>query len=272
MVSKTPSLILWPVVVACAVGLAASTVAAVAQAPSETREKAGSTAAMPAPDQEVLRQRQAEQKRPRQEVQIDPAILDNYVGSYQLSGYVVFSVTRQGDHLFVQVTGQDAAQVYPESPEKFFYKAVTAQISFVTDPQGKATGLILHQNGLEQSAPRIEQAEVQTLRDIYAKRLKGEAPLPGSEAALRHQLEMFEKGQPDYDAMTEPLATATKPQVPKIEREFALMGPLQSLSFLGVGLSGYDIFEAKFEKGISINRILLTPDGKISGLLFQWGP
>jgi hypothetical protein len=259
----------WPVVIACIVPLAASTVTAVAQAPSEAQENGGSTA--PAPT-DAVKQHQAEQKKPRQEVQIDPAILDNYVGYYRLGGYMVLSVTRQGDGLFVQLTGQDAAQVYPESPRNFFYKTVAAQISFVADSQGQATRLILHQNGLEQSAPRIDQAEVQELREKFAKRLKGEAPLPGSEAALRHQIETFAQGQPDLNAMTESLATVTRPQIPKIEREFALLGQLQSLSFRGVGFSGWDIYEAKFANGISICRILLTPDAKISGLRFQWGP
>jgi hypothetical protein len=269
MIPKKPNWKGWPVVVACIVPLAASTVAAVAQVPSEAQESGGS--ASPAPT-DAIKQRLAEQKAPWHEVQIDPAILDNYVGYYQLGGYMVFSVALQGDHLFVQLTGQDTAQVYPESTQKFFYKTVAAQISFVTDPQGRASGLILHQNGLEQSAPRIDQAEVQELRDKFAKRLKGEAPLPGSEAALRHQIEALAQGQPDFDAMTEALATVSRPQVPKIEREFALLGQLQSLSFRGVGFSGWDIYEAKFANGISICRILLTPDAKISGLRFEWGP
>jgi hypothetical protein len=217
-------------------------------------------------------QRLEDQKRPRQEVPIVPAILDNYVGYYQLGGYRVAAVTRQDDRLFVRLTGEDKVPVYPESAQKFFYKTMPAQISFVTDPQGRATALILHRDGSERTAPRIDQAQAQKQEDNFAKRLKGEAPLPGSEAALRHQIDAFAQGNPDLGAMTERLATATRPQVPKIAREFALVGPLQSLSFRGVGFSGFDIYEAKFANGIMISRILLTPDGKVSGLLFQWGP
>lgn len=262
----------WAAVTACILPLAAIAVAAVAQVPSQTQKDRGSVTPAPTPDQETLRQRQDDQKKPRQEVQIDPAILDNYVGLYQFGAYRVFTVTRQDDHLMVQLTGQEALQVYPESAQKFFYKTVAAQISFVTDPQGRATGLVLHQDGLERPAPRIDQAAAQKLEETFAKRLKGEAPMPGSEAALRHQIETFERGQPDYDAMTEALATLTRPQVPKIERQFALLGSLQSISFRGVGFSGWDIYEAKFANGISICRILLTPDAKITGLRFEWGP
>lgn len=45
--------------------------------------------------------------------------------------------------------------LFPESERDFFLKVVDAQITFVTDNQGHATELILHQNG-DQSAKRIE--------------------------------------------------------------------------------------------------------------------
>jgi hypothetical protein len=261
----------WSVIVACIVplaALAAVTAGAVAGVPSQSPETKISTAL----DPEMLSQRRAEQRLPRQEVQIDSAILDNYVGYYQLGAYQVITVMRQDDQLFVQFIGQESLQVYPESARKFFYKAAAEQISFITDPQGRSTGLILHRDGLEKPALRIDQAQAQSLADGYAKRLKGNAPLPGSEAALRHQIEAFEQGQPDYDAMTEGLAILTRPQVPRIGRQFALLGPLQAISFRGVGFSGWDIYEAQFTNGILINRILLTPDGKITGLRFEWGP
>ena len=38
----------------------------------------------------------------------------------------------------------------------FFTKVVDAQLTFETDGQGKATALVLHQNGLNPRAPRIE--------------------------------------------------------------------------------------------------------------------
>ena len=261
----------WSLLVACILplaALAAVTEGAVAGVPLQSRDNEISTALDPG----TFEQRVAEQRLPRQEAQIDPAILDNYVGYYQLGAYQAMTVTRQDDRLLVQFIGQESVQVYPESAQKFFYKTAAAQISFVTDPQGGSTGLILHRDGLEKPAHRIDQAQAQRLADSYTKRLKGNAPLPGSEAALRHQIEAFEQGQPDYDAMTEGLATLTRPQVPKIGRQFALLGPLQAISFRGVGFSGWDIYEAKFKNGILINRILLTPGGKITGLRFEWGP
>jgi hypothetical protein len=261
----------WAAVVACIVPLAAVAAGAFAQAsaPAQTSQTAPVGEQI---DPETIRERQAEQRRPRHEVRVDPQTFDNYVGYYRLEAYRVFKVTRQDDHLFIQLTGEEMVQLFPESPTKFFYKTVPAQISFDTDVQGRATGLVLHQNGFDSPAPRIEQAEAQLIEETFAKRLQGAAPMPGSEAALRQQIVAFSQGHPDLDAMTPQLAAVTRPQVPKIEREFALIGALQSLSFRGVGFSGWDIYEAKYANGINICRILLAPDGKISGLRFEWGP
>lgn len=89
------------------------------------------------------------------EVAIDPKILDNYVGSYQLAPNFILTVTREGDHLFTQATGQGKVEVFPESDHDFFLKVVDAQITFETDSQGKATGLVLHQGG-DHKATRVQ--------------------------------------------------------------------------------------------------------------------
>jgi hypothetical protein len=247
---------------ACFLTPVAITTAALAQAPSGL-------------DPQTIRQRVQDQKKPRQEVPIDPAILDNYVGDYEFKSYRVFKITKQADqqgaHLFIQLSGEEAVQLYPESTTKFFYKTIPDQISFVTDPAGRATELILHGGGLEQPAPRIDQAQAQQLEDAFDNRLKDETPLPGSEAALRRQIDAFVKGQPDFDSMTDELAALKRPVVSILERQFALAGQLQSISFLGVGAHGWDVYEAKFTKGIFICRIRMA-DAKVGDLLFEWGP
>jgi bla regulator protein blaR1 len=164
--------------------------------------------------------------------------------------------------------------VYPESPQKFFYKGlkVPAQVSFITDPQGRATGLTVHQHGMEFYAKRIEETEAKTLQEGFAKRLKEPTPMSGSEAALRRQIEGFQQGQPPYHEMTEALASAMRSAQARIQGRLTFMGPLQAISFRGVGFTGRDVYEAKFENGMAICRIYMAEDGKVSGLLFQWGP
>lgn len=96
-----------------------------------------------------------EQPQPRQAVDIDPTILDVYVGDYVLAPGVVMTVTTEDGRLFAQLTGQPAFEVFPESEIDFFYRAVDAQLRFeVVD--GKARNLTLFQNGQQMPAMRLE--------------------------------------------------------------------------------------------------------------------
>ena len=65
-------------------------------------------------------------------------------------------ITRAGDHLFEQASNQPKFEIFPESDKDYFLKVVDAQITFVTDAQGRATELILHQGGADQHARRVE--------------------------------------------------------------------------------------------------------------------
>jgi serine-type D-Ala-D-Ala carboxypeptidase/endopeptidase len=86
---------------------------------------------------------------------VDPAVYKNYAGRYQLAPGMIFTVTVEGNQLFIQLTGQQRLEVFPESEREFFYKVVDAQITFESDGQGPAPALILHQGGQNPRAPRI---------------------------------------------------------------------------------------------------------------------
>jgi CubicO group peptidase (beta-lactamase class C family) len=90
------------------------------------------------------------------EIAVDPKLFDGYVGRYQLTPDFVIAVTREGDHLFVQATGQPKFEVFAETDHDYFLKVVDAQITFVTDGASRATELILHQGGRDQHAKRVE--------------------------------------------------------------------------------------------------------------------
>jgi D-alanyl-D-alanine-carboxypeptidase/D-alanyl-D-alanine-endopeptidase len=83
------------------------------------------------------------------ETKVDPAILHRYVGRYQLAAGVTFTVTREGNQLFTQQTGQPKIEVFAESERTFFPKAFDAQITFETNGAGPASALVLRQNGRE---------------------------------------------------------------------------------------------------------------------------
>ena len=84
----------------------------------------------------------------RKEIAVDPALLETYVGVYQLSPTFSLTITREGASLFGQATGQPKIEMFAESPTEFFLKDVDAQITFEKDPAGKVTRLILHQGGM----------------------------------------------------------------------------------------------------------------------------
>ncbi|MGO9257630.1 MAG: serine hydrolase [Bryobacteraceae bacterium] len=206
---------------------------------------------------------------------LDPKTLDTYTGAYQGSGGV-FTVTREEDQLFVQLTGQPKFPLFPESEREFFLRVVDAQVTFKVDAQGKATELINHQNGTDHPAKRIDDAEAKRMADeaaakaeLAARRFKEQKAAAGSEAALRRLIEELRQGQPDYSQMSPAFADVTRQQLPDLKSGANQLGAVQSVTFKGVGPGGFDIYEVKFQNGMMECRIGLTPDGKIEGMGFR---
>ncbi|MFN7997067.1 MAG: serine hydrolase [Bryobacteraceae bacterium] len=90
------------------------------------------------------------------EAQVAPEVLDRYVGEYPFTPAFKIAVTREGQRLFVQATGQPRLEVFAASQNEFFLKVVNARITFLEESAGKVTGLILHQNGVDQKAPKVK--------------------------------------------------------------------------------------------------------------------
>jgi D-alanyl-D-alanine-carboxypeptidase/D-alanyl-D-alanine-endopeptidase len=90
------------------------------------------------------------------EITVDPKLLEGYVGRYQLAPNFIVTISGEGNRLFAQLTNQPKFEIFAESDREYFYKIVDAQISFETDSQGRATGLVLHQNGAHVPGKRID--------------------------------------------------------------------------------------------------------------------
>jgi D-alanyl-D-alanine-carboxypeptidase/D-alanyl-D-alanine-endopeptidase len=89
------------------------------------------------------------------EIQVEPAILERYVGEYELTPNFKIVVTREEGRLFVQATAQPRLEVFARAETEFFLKVVDARITFVKDDSGKVTGLVLHQGGMDQKARKV---------------------------------------------------------------------------------------------------------------------
>jgi beta-lactamase regulating signal transducer with metallopeptidase domain len=111
----------------------------------------------------AVMQRLEAERAPHVEIAINPQILDGYIGTYQLSPRLVFTITRDENKLFARLTGQQTYELHPYSDHDFFYTVVAAQLTFVVEADGKASAVILHQNGRDQTAERVDPGLAQTL-------------------------------------------------------------------------------------------------------------
>ena len=101
---------------------------------------------------------------------VDSSIYDDYVGRYDYT-QAILTVTREGDKLFAQLSGQPKFELFPKSETEFFLKVVDAQIIFVKNEDGEVTHVIHHQGGRKIEAPRLKDeppAEVEpAVYDAY---------------------------------------------------------------------------------------------------------
>jgi hypothetical protein len=205
----------------------------------------------------------------RKEITLDPKVLSRYVGAYQMPGGAGpgprMVITLDGNQLSSQLGGQPRFPIFPESETTFFLKVVDAQLEF-PKRDGPATQVTLHQNGRDITAKRLDDAVLKQAVEAAAanaKRFKDQTAAPGSEAALRKMIEDVRAGKPDYGTMSAGLAEATRQQLSQLQSGVTKLGAIQSVTFLGVGSSGADIYTVKFANGSAEYEILLAADGKI---------
>lgn len=89
-------------------------------------------------------------------VQINPAVLDNYIGKYKLNDNIIVTVSKENNKLFAQPTNQAKVEMLPLSETDFVIKEINAKIFFVKDQSGKATKFRLDMNGRNSELPRVE--------------------------------------------------------------------------------------------------------------------
>jgi hypothetical protein len=94
---------------------------------------------------------------PPTEVKVDPKLYDDYAGRYDYGpGRGTLTVTREGDRLFAQLTGQPKFEIHPKGKDAFFWKAVRAEVTFARDGTGKVTKAVHSQGPTTFDAPRME--------------------------------------------------------------------------------------------------------------------
>jgi bla regulator protein BlaR1 len=211
----------------------------------------------------------APQASERTEIKLPEATLDRYVGNYQLNAQVFIEISRQADMLKARVTGQPAFEIYPQSEHKFFWKVVDAQIDFANDGTGAAT---LHQWGKDFPLTRVDAGTAAQAQAALDARVASQVATPGSEAALRKAIDAMTNSTANDDLMEPVLADVLKGKQDQISAMMKQLGPVQSITFKGVGDMGWDVYDVQHANGKLTYRISLSPSGKIAGLLSMASP
>ncbi|QDT70581.1 Beta-lactamase [Planctomycetes bacterium MalM25] len=108
---------------------------------------------------QIIRLLAGQKEKPREfekTLEIDPELMRGYAGVYRFAPGVDLTVTTQGGRLMAQLTGQPAVRVYPRSETEWFYKVVEATLTFQADGKGRGTAVELFQNGIRQTAKRVD--------------------------------------------------------------------------------------------------------------------
>jgi hypothetical protein len=120
---------------------------------------------------------------PKVTVKLDPKSLDALVGRYDYTG-AVMTVTREGDRLFAQLTGQPRHEIFPKSETEFFWKVVEAEVKFVKNDQGAIIKAVHLQGGQTLHAPRLADEAVVQLDAATLDSYVGQYDYGGGKAIL----------------------------------------------------------------------------------------
>ena len=183
-----------------------------------------------------------------QGIEVDAKLLDSYVGWYQLAPNRVLTVTRDGDRMYAQETGRSKLVVTAHGADAFSSNHDDLVI-FLRDGQAKVTQVLLQEpmSGAR-VAPRVDVAKARMIEEEFARRIaeapdrfREQAPMPGSKEAILRGIEDMQRGAPNYDRMSAPLAAKIRREASHLQPMFKALGAVESIFFRGVGPGGYDI-------------------------------
>jgi len=90
------------------------------------------------------------------EFEVPEALLESYIGVYELMPTFKITITKEGKQLKAQATGQPMLDILAKSNDTFYLKEVAAQIQFMKDENGEIESLTLFQNGQEMNGKKVE--------------------------------------------------------------------------------------------------------------------
>jgi hypothetical protein len=206
-----------------------------------------------------------------------PEVLDRYVGQFQIGIGSLLTVTRDGERLFAQWSGQPMLELAHTGGQDFVNLPAQAQISFIIGDSGVASGAMLSEAGTGRiRATRVDAATAAELAATFQRRdaarpdrFREQTPMPGGEALLARTIEALRHEAVNETDMTRRLADNLRGQLPMFQRALPTLGAVEQLVFRGVGPGGYDIYNVKFAKGEADFSIYPASDGKLEDFNFN---
>ncbi len=87
--------------------------------------------------------------------EVDPQVYDLFLGDYQLTTRLIVTISKDGDRLFSQATGQSTFELLPLSKFEYSGKGINIKIVFNPNEAGSIDAFTLYQNGAVMKAPRL---------------------------------------------------------------------------------------------------------------------
>ncbi len=202
-------------------------------------------------------------------IQIQPAILDHYVGSYRVSANVVLGITRKGKQLIGQMSGAEPVPLYARNRSEFFTKI--AKFKFEVTDRGPAKWLVLHRDEEDHLLMRIDVPASQDGDDRSTLIGERKASKRETEAALRRVLDRIASGKLNYRPMSPMLAEFTREHLPGYQSDQQQLGAVQSMRFVHVDELDADVYAVTYERGVMNWRILMNEQKTIHMLSSVFG-
>ncbi|HLK27928.1 MAG TPA: serine hydrolase [Puia sp.] len=84
-------------------------------------------------------------------VAVVDSTLQSYTGEYALSDNFHLMISKDGEHMYCQGTGQNKFEIFPEGQNKFFAKELALEIEFIKNDNSKIVNLVLYQGGAREA-------------------------------------------------------------------------------------------------------------------------
>ena len=161
----------------------------------------------------------------RTQIELPRERLEPLVGSYEVLPTANMIISVEGNQLVSKLGAQSAVPLFAETATKFFPRVVDAEIEFELGADGKATALVLRQNGQQRRAPRLAERTAVTLPLAVLQRYPGTYPLaPGFNLVIT-----LEDGQ----LMSQATGQGKAPLFAEAEGRFFLKGANAQIEFEG---------------------------------------